>query len=185
MFLTYWPIGFDVLILVHRQPTPSHYWDQFSKREIKMLARKHFSAFIRYSRYGVQLLNKKCASIFIARRWHPKSEKIFPVGRKAKAKNRYFIGDNFINSSLHCRGIILGMINKRKHYYEETTKLGLQKYGRNWSDKRRSTVRFFDQLICNPFVGLHVVYGRRKVSDDIGHFGSNRFWNWQFQNWSI
>ena len=89
-----------------------------------MLARKHFSAFIRYSRYSVQPLNKK--SVF----WFPdvdtlKSEKIFPVGRKAKARNRYFIGDNFINSSLHCRGIILGMINKRKHYYEETTKLGL------------------------------------------------------------
>ena len=88
-----------------------------------MLARKHFSAFIRYSRYGVQLLKKLALWYFDIDTL--KSEKIFPVGRKAKARNRYFIGDNFINSSLHCRGIILGMINKRKHYYEETTKLGL------------------------------------------------------------
>jgi len=88
-----------------------------------MLARKHFSAFIRYSRYGVQPLKNLALWYFDIDTL--KSEKIFPVGRKAKARNRYFIGDNFINSSLHCRGIILGMINKRKHYYEETTKLGL------------------------------------------------------------
>ena len=35
MFLTYWPIRFDVLILAHRQPTPAHYWDQFNKEKQK------------------------------------------------------------------------------------------------------------------------------------------------------